>query len=48
MSVILSKDLRLALSINKKVKEHYNRDKEIIISIFNEGDIDDENYYFKL
>lgn len=45
MSGILSKDLNLALSIKKGVKEHYNRDKHYISLVFEDGNENDEKYY---
>ena len=45
MSGILSKDLNLALSIKKGVKELYNRDKYYISLVFEDGNENDEKYY---
>lgn len=45
MSGISFKDLNLALSIKKGVKEHYNRDKFYISLVFENGNEYDEKYY---
>ena len=45
MRGILSKDLNLALSIKKRVKDHYNRDEHYICLIFDKGNEYDEKYF---
>ena len=45
MSGISSKDLKLALSIKKGVKEHYNYKKFFISLVFEEENYIDEKYY---